>query len=515
MSYPSFDTEDSSMEVDVNPIDFKIPAICLTEAVRAGEAHPGFQEAIRFLQQSGRYTPLDLQQLQKTLNPRDMMSMLISAKRGIQTPDSFLPPYPGVFWEAEERDYFDFIDTVVEDTTGGDLHFFLTAVVLRELDGREVLEPTMSGRSMEFHLADFLKRDVSTVLRLRTTLQDGSTLTVEEMVRDRFRYFLGNVAEYVVHSYCPDRFLSRYGGPEEIYAHLLNRDINLPGHLEHWADMWANTCAGIRVRDLLYDAPCPREPFLIAYKNQNGITEVRTYDDIRSLLLDTRKTIPGFGFLRIDVGKQLSGESGMDEQFLPGDPELRRSLRQTGTEALENARFYGTDIFVDEDNRMNWYLPGFSEFQAVMEAWSRRYPDITTYTVLDLLQTAPGSIPPDVEMALGGLLENTGFAGAMTHEEVLFLERYYENDEVVLPESMAGKDTGVNFDAFFRLGFTLVERSTTGNIVFEDAQSREKLILEERQEYNIYVLRPQQEISGTQAQADGIFIPEPVSTLLH
>lgn len=506
------------MHEDLDPADFKLPAICLTEALRAGESHPGFQEAVQFLRQSGRMDtphPPSLHELQRSVNPRDMMSMLITVKRGIHAPEEVLPPYPGSFWNAEEGDYLNFIDTVIEDTTGGDLHFFLAAAVFRGMDGGRVMEPTMSGQDMDFHLADYLKRDVATVLRLQTGQEDGTLLPLEEVVRDRFRYFLGNVAEYVVHSYCPDALLTQHGGPEEIYAHLLNTDLNLPGHLERWVDMWANTCAAVRVKDLLYDAPCPREPFLVSFRNGNGITEVRTYEDILSLVHDTRRTIPGFGFLRIDVARQLAGESGLDEQFLPGDGSLRRAMRQTGLEALENGRFYGTDIFVDAGNQMSWYLPGFSEFQTCMDAWRRMFSEVTVYTVLDLLQTAPGSIPLDVEMSLPGLLENTGFAGALSHEEVLFLERYYEQDEVIVPDSMAGPDAGINLDAFFRLGFTMLERTGSTGAVFEDVQSGEKLLLEHRPDRNVHVLHTLQDPAAPPSPTDEMFIPEPVSTLLH
>lgn len=372
----------------------------------------------------------------------------------------------------------------------------------------------MSGQSMDFFLADYLKRDTATVFRLRTVLDDGSSPTVEELIAGRFRYFLNNVAEYVVHSYCPSSFRNRHGGPEQTYAHLLEEEINLPAYLDRWVDMWLNTCAGTRVRDLMYDAPCTQEPFLIAFRNDNGIFEVRSYEGVREFIHDTRRTIPGFGFLRIDVGRHLAGEQGMDEQFLPGNANLRRALLKTGRESMENARFYGTDIFVDGDNAMNWYLPGFSEFQACVQAWKKRFPEVSTYTVLDLLQKAPGSIPLDVEMALPGLLENSGFSGALSHEEVLFLEQYYENNEVVVPESMACGESGGNLDAFFRLGFNLVERSKNGPTIFEDSQSNEKLILEERKDRNIYVLRPAMEEQISE-HGDGLSIPDPVSTLLH
>ena len=513
--HPTFSHQGQSLEMEINPDDFKLPAICLLEAIKEGEAHPVFQEAMQFLQQNGRLEVLNLPKLQEDLTPRDMMHMLIRSKRGIQPPEDFIPPYPDPFWEPQERDYFNFIDTVIEDTTGGDLHFFLSAVILRSLDGTEVLEPTMSGQSMEFFLTDYLKRDTATVFRLRAVLDEGSTPSVEELIAGRFRYFLNNVAEYVVHSYCPSAFKKQHGGPEQTYAHLLEDEINLPAYLDRWVDMWLNICAGTRVRDLMYDAPCTREPFLLAFRNDNGILEVRNYEGVQEFIHDTRKTIPGFGFLWVDVSKHLAGEQGMDEQFLPGNKNLRRAMLKTGRESMENARFYGTDIFVDSDNAMNWYLPGFSEFQTCMQAWKKRFPEVSTYTILDLLQTTPGSIPLDVEMALPGLLENTGFSGALSHEEVLFLEQYYENNEVVLPRSMADDKDGINQDAFFRLGFNLVDRSKNGGpTTFEDNQSNEKLILEKRKDRNIFVLRPARDEHFSE-HMDALSIPDPVSTLLH
>ena len=514
MSHPSFSHQDRPLELEITPADFKLPAICLLEAIKEGEGHPVFQEAVQFLQQNGRIEVLNIPELRRTLTPRDMMHMLIRSKRGIQPPDNFIPPYPDPFWDPQEQDYFNFIDAVIEDTTGGDLHFFLSSVILRSLDGSEVREPTMSGQNMEFFLADYLKRDTAMLFRLRPVLENGSTPTVEELIAGRFRYFLNNVAEYVVHSYCPRSFKTRHGSPEQTYAHMMQDEVNLPAYLERWVEMWMNICAGTRVKDLLYDAPCPQEPFLLAFRNDNNMLEVRSYEDIDEFVHDTRMTIPGFGFVRMDVGRHLAGEQGLDTQFLPGNAKLRRALTRTAHEAVDNARFYGTDIFVDQDDRMNWHLPGFSEFQACIQAWEKRYFEVTTYTILDLLQTTPGSIPLDVEMALPGLLENSGFSGALSHEEVLFLERYYENSEVVVPQSMAGKSEGINMDAFYRLGFNLVERPENGPTIFEDGQSREKLVLEERRERGIFVLRPTRDTQVTE-HTDIMSIPDPVSTLLH